>query len=398
MNSVYFCRVRRAAFTLVELLVVITIIGILIALLLPAVQAAREAARRMTCTNQIKQIGLSLHNYAQANRVFPPCAVCRPQGAAANNDFNPTFDAAQTGGTPAGAGYHGTSWMLRILPYMEMDTVFKQWDFGTNVYGNSLATHTNAAGTMTYSNAAMIDIKGFYCPTRRSAFRSGIDNQTGMNPVAANTWTAGGSDYGGCAGRIYLCSGAAAPTVAGNRWLVSTNTGVGTYSDPPFLITSTTSPKYYNIIGTDSGTGVSGAKKVGIFSLPNQSTGFQSIVDGTSNTIMVGELQKITTAYGASATTYTANSTSGPYLSRDCWAMGGDSTLFSTGIMGDATKKTLPQMMNNGDFRAPGSEHSGTVNFGLGDGSVRSLSATMDADVFALLGSMADRAPVSPDL
>jgi prepilin-type N-terminal cleavage/methylation domain-containing protein len=394
MNSVYFCRVRRAAFTLVELLVVITIIGILIALLLPAVQAAREAARRMTCTNQIKQIGLSLHNYAQANRVFPPCAVCRPQGAAANNDFNPTFDAAQTGGTPAGAGYHGTSWMLRILPYMEMDTVFKQWDFGTNVYGNSLATHTN--GTTTYTNAAMVEIKGFYCPTRRSAFRAGIDNQTGMNPVAAGSWTAGGSDYGGCAGRIYLC-GVAAPTVAGNRWLVSTNYGVGTYSDPPFVFNSTTDSdgKYLSIIGTDSN--VSGSKKVGIFSIPNQSTGFESIVDGTSNTIMVGELQRITTAYGASATTYTPNSTTGPYLSRDCWAMGGDSTLFSTGIMGNATAKTLAQMMNNGDFRAPGSEHSGTVNFGLGDGSVRSLSATMDARTFALLGSMADRAPASPD-
>jgi prepilin-type processing-associated H-X9-DG protein len=65
--------------------------------------------------------------------------------------------------------------------------------------------------------------------------------------------------------------------------------------------------------------------------------------------------------------------------------------------MGNATAKTLAQMMNNGDFRAPGSEHSGTVNFGLGDGSVRSLSATMDARTFALLGSMADRAPASPD-
>lgn len=98
---------RRAGFTLVELLVVIAIIGILIALLLPAVQAAREAARRSQCTNNLKQIGLALHNYHDRLNTFP-------------------MGVFGLMGTPYNIGH---SWQLAILPEVEQGTMFDRLDF-----------------------------------------------------------------------------------------------------------------------------------------------------------------------------------------------------------------------------------------------------------------------------
>lgn len=386
------CRnVRRAAFTLVELLVVITIIGILIALLLPAVQAAREAARRMTCTNQLKQMGLSVHNYAQSNRVFAPGVIVGTNGVVPTYplDIRQTIAVQVTNAATQVA--HGTSWMLRILPYMEMDTVFKNWNFTRPVGGNSSATYAVASS---YNGiAALTEIKGFYCPTRRAAIRSGIDgaatadsSTTGTRMVILNQ-TGGGTDYGGCAGRFVI---AAAPTTAGSSHAFLDPSLAANIGKSYSIASATYQTTLYGQTGTNlESTKGSATRQAGIFTKINDSTGFQSVVDGLSNTLMIGELQRITGTSG------TRSSTVGVTISYDGWALGGDATLFSTGVMGTGSATvTAATMMNNGDFRSPGSEHSGTVNFCLGDGSVRSISTSTDSDVFALMGSMADRVPV----
>lgn len=107
-------RQRRVGFTLVELLVVIAIIGVLIALLLPAVQAAREAARRIQCSNNLKQIGLAMHTYHDVNKRLPLQQTC-------------CF--ASTATTPR--IFH--SWAVRILPYIEQNNLHEQFTFGKDL-------------------------------------------------------------------------------------------------------------------------------------------------------------------------------------------------------------------------------------------------------------------------
>ncbi|MCU0958751.1 MAG: DUF1559 domain-containing protein [Pirellulaceae bacterium] len=110
---------RRTGFTLVELLVVIAIIGVLVALLLPAVQAAREAARRMSCTNNLCQLILAVHNYEMAFGVFPPGTL---------NDSGPIRNQPQ--------GYHH-NWITQILPFVEEQTTFNHVDFRVGVYDDA---------------------------------------------------------------------------------------------------------------------------------------------------------------------------------------------------------------------------------------------------------------------
>ncbi len=150
----------RRGFTLVELLVVIAIIGILIALLLPAVQAAREAARRMQCSNNLKQIGLALHNYHAAYRCFPAgCAVSVP--TACN-----------------GSDCRGTAMMVVILPFMEqsaLEQIYHPYYPASRAWLNFISDNPQ--------NAAFATIPTYLCPSQNKW--SSITNR---------------KDYFGCAG------------------------------------------------------------------------------------------------------------------------------------------------------------------------------------------------------
>jgi len=347
---------------LVELLVVITIIGILIALLLPAVQAAREAARRISCTNNLKQIGLAIHNYAQANKVFPPGTISNA-GTGVTYPYNVWGEALSTA-----TFNHGTSFLLRIMAYIEGDNIAKNWtkDVVTGLPRTPPPwSPASNAGTLALPGPAAMDVNGFYCPTRRHELRS---EDTVMMPNVPYTWAGGGTDYGGCSGRHSAFG-------SSNHFLDDAGKscqffpGV-TIPDVVYL----TKPSDNNNVGPPN-------LRWGVFGRVNYSTSFAEIKDGTSNTIITGEMQRLTDPT-------TTASPLGYGISHDGWSVGGTSTLFSTGVnMRDPAKP----LMNNNVWMSPGSDHAGGAHFGLGDGSVRFISDSINGNVFALLGSMADK-------
>ena len=187
---------KRNAFTLVELLVVIAIIGILIALLLPAVQAAREAARRMTCTNHLKQISLALHTYHDATKGFPAAMGFSFAGA----EF-PLRDTASPGEEHALFGPH-----VALLPYIEQSAVYERFTTACQKTTNPPATVTGPAVADPESDWIRAKLPAFGCPS--STQRS---NGMGIQNVSSNSYCFSMGDF------------------AGGTYILATNTSRGAF-------------------------------------------------------------------------------------------------------------------------------------------------------------------------
>ncbi len=331
---------RRQGFTLIELLVVIAIIAVLIALLLPAVQAAREAARRAQCTNNLKQIGLGMHNYESANGSLPP----------------------------GEKGCCWGTWGVFILPYVEQSTLFNAWNsYGRNVpsggpYDGYLRYAGAANTTVTYSK-----VNAYACPSDPNA---GIQRNGGIryHNYAVN--------YGNVDQAQNAQFPVPSPTIPNTFY---------TFKGAPF--TDIGSPAI-----DDTGYAIDFASLT--------VTPFAGITDGLSNTLMSSELKIANppndlrgyTWWGPSAS-FTALLTPNSNLP-DTMGNGGCSGIVNPPCNGGLKNPNGGYMMV---YLGARSFHPGGVNAGMCDGSVRFLKNSVNPITYMGLSTTQGGEVISAD-
>lgn len=322
----------RHGFTLIELLVVIAIIAVLIALLLPAVQQAREAARRTQCKNNLKQIGLALHNYHDVHNTFPPAAINMGAPASAGYTIYWDYNLGHTG------------WTL-LLPMLEQSALHDQWN-PNRASSDNAWNGRPVLGTPTVDNPLIWStvIEFFLCPSDGGSRTA--------PPVTSGT---------------YQIPGRAAATNYVFSW-----GGLSEYN-------SNTWENYASATGTVAGRAV---RIRGAFG-HNGGARMGDISDGTSNTILVGEVtrKKVSTSYMPvwGAARHVGLCGRAPANSPGTYAINADYVNSTTGVRySDPYAWTFS------------SEHTGGAHFVLGDGSVRFISETMNYDQFCYLNYISD--------
>jgi prepilin-type N-terminal cleavage/methylation domain-containing protein/prepilin-type processing-associated H-X9-DG protein len=338
-------RAHFTGFTLVELLVVIAIIGVLVALLLPAVQSAREAARRMGCQSKLRQLALAAHNIHDVTGRFP----------AGNN-----YRKGTTGPWVNQYDYYET-WAISVLPYLEQAAVNQLWDPTTpNAYNDP-------TGRMQTLRATKLNI--YNCPSDPNPFKPSAP-ASGPGGSGAQTLTSGNtlcmqSSYRGCAGSTWGNSSFSLSSGSDANWDDSGNSQVA------LLMGWNAGMRGVFVSCTDFKTS----------SAPIRAA---EITDGTANTLMFGEYA---TAKGS-------------LNRRTLWSYAYTSYNLSDVTIGQSrtliadydTCKITPPTTNgeNQCKRGWGSLHSGgTLNFAFCDGSVRTVPKNVDMNfVLPAVGSI----------